>query len=144
MRVVQNIKKGRRDKYGAETQSVWHTHINGALGEVAVAKYLGRYWDGMGALGDLHAADVGGGVQVRWTGKPNGDLILHPSDADDKPFVLVTGDAPRFTLHGWILGRDGKLETYWRDPAGGRAAFFVPQNKLVPIAELAAWLTLAA
>lgn len=139
MRYVQNIKLGRPPTYGSERESPWHTHINGALGEVAVAKFLGRYWDGMGALGDLGALDVRD-VQVRWRAKDWYDLLLHPEDGDDLPFVLVTGAAPSYRLHGWIIGRDGKQDRYWSDPAGGRPAFFVPQADLREMATLSDWL----
>lgn len=142
MRYVQNLRKQRRDKHGAEHESGWDTHINGALGEVAVAKWLGRYWDGMGALGDLHAGDVRG-VQVRWRSKAWYDLILHVDDEDDLPFVLVTGDAPKFRLHGWLLGHEGKRPCFWADPAGGRPAFFVPKADLRPMAALLAHLEMA-
>ena len=140
MRCVQNIKKQRQHRYGAEDESVWHTNINGALGEIAVAKFLGRYWDGMGALGDLHALDVRG-VNVRWAAKDWYHLLLHPADPNDVPFVHVTGDAPHYVLHGWILARDGKVDQFWKDPTGNRPAFFVPASALLPMSTLAAFLS---
>jgi hypothetical protein len=72
-----------------------------------------------------------GNVQVRSTSGHRNCLILHKTDPDDKAFVLVTGTAPNFVLRGWIWGRDGKNEEYWRDPVGGRPAYFVPQSALL-------------
>lgn len=59
---------------------------------------------------------------------------MHRTDPDDRPFVLVTGVAPKFVLRGWIWGRDGKLEKYWGERNNnGRPAFFVPQSALQPM-----------
>lgn len=141
-RTVFNIRHGVAHKYGGERGSVWDTGIVGALGEIAVAKYLGRYWEGMGALGDYAALDVRG-VNVRCCALDHGHLLLHPADRNECPFVFVTSPAEtpaRFTLRGWILGRDGKRDQYWRDPAGGRPAFFVPPTALHPVASLLPWL----
>lgn len=35
-----------------------------------------------------------------------------------------------YRVTGWIEGRAGKQAPYWRDPVGGRPAFFVPQAAL--------------
>ena len=128
-RQVQNIRRRRRDRFGAEVEAGWQLHICGALGELAVAKHLGRYWIGMGVLGDLEADDFAGG-QVRWATRPTDRLILHESDPDNARFVLVTGVTDEFLLHGWILGSDGKQKRFWNDPVGGRPAFFVPRSEL--------------
>jgi len=132
-RQIGNLRGRRQNRYGAEHEDPWRLHIEGACGEMAVARHLGRYWSG--ALGNLKAADIGIGVQVRTRSQPDYDLILHPEDPDDDAFVLVTGCAPRFTLRGWIYGRDGKDDRWWQDPAGGRPAYFVPQSVLRPMGQ---------
>lgn len=133
MRQVKNLKDGRQDRYGASVEDGWTLHIEGACGEQAVAKHLGMYWSGN--LGNLKAADVGS-LQVRTRSRHNYDLLLHRTDADESAWVLVTGAAPRFSLRGWCFGREGKDEKFWKDPAGGRPAFFVPQSVLRPMSEL--------
>lgn len=130
-RQIDNLRSRRQDRYGATQDEAWRLHIEGACGEMAVAKHLGRYWSG--TLGNLKAADVGAGMQVRTGGMDHHKLILHPSDPDADVFVLVTGHAPVLTLRGWIYGRDGKAERWWRDPTGSRPAFFVPQSALQPM-----------
>jgi hypothetical protein len=97
---------------------------------MAFAKWAGMYW--AGNLGNLGADDVGA-VQVRTRSRHDYDLILHPSDPDERAFVLVTGVAPEFHIVGWIWGREGKRPEYWDDPARGRPAFFVPQRALYPM-----------
>jgi hypothetical protein len=130
MRQAQNLTAGRRDAYGAPTDPAegYKIHLLGAAGEVAVAEYLGVYYDG--ALGRMRATDAGW-VQVRTTMYPRGCLILHDTDPDDDVFVLVTGNPPQLRLEGRIRGRDGKRPEFWRDPSKkGRPAFFVPQDAL--------------
>lgn len=127
MRQVQNLQKGRTPSYGVDEQSHWQIHIEGCLGEYALAKYLGVYWAGNG----FRQSDVGI-YEVRTGSKDNYRLILHPDDADDKYFWLLCGGNGKYEVKGWILGRDGKKKEYWQDPVGGRPAYFVPQNKLMP------------
>lgn len=127
MRQTQNLKRNRKPAYGATNATDWQWHVEGALGECAVAKALGLYWTGN--LGNLRATDVGR-YQVRTRSRHDYDLILHPEDPDDDVYFLVTGLNGRYRIHGWILGRDGKRDEYWSDPAGGRPAYFVPQAAL--------------
>ena len=133
MRQIQNLKNGLYDRYGAEAYDGWTFHVEGACGEIVVAKFFDRYWSG--SIGDLKAADVGP-LQVRTT-KPGGDLRLHKRDEDDKAFILVTGRCPNYEIVGWLQASDGKHEQYWKDPTGkGRPAYFVPQNRLNQIETL--------
>lgn len=133
MRQCQNIKMGREHAHGFDGANEWQVHIEGACGELAVAKHLGKFW--CGNIGDLKADDVGP-LQVRTAAQDHYRLILHESDPDDKNFVLVTGRCPAYRLRGWIRCVDGKLSKYWEDPATGRPAFFVPTRSLSPMNEL--------
>lgn len=139
MRQVQNLREGRRHRFGAKDEDGWGMHIEGAAGELVVAKALGLYWPGVGRL---RAADVGE-LQVRTRSLPTYDLIVHPDDDDDAPCVLVTGRVPTFEVRGWLLGKDAKQPRYWKDPAGGRPAFFVPQPALHPMDALRGIVALA-
>jgi hypothetical protein len=130
MRQVQNIKAGRHHRYGCQQADGWTVNIEGACGEMALAKLLGMFWSG--AIGDLSAADVGH-LQVRTTAHATGCLVLHPTDKDAEIFVLMVGTAPAFRAAGWCYGHEGKRERFWRDPTGkNRPAFFVPQKLLRP------------
>lgn len=132
MRQVQNLREDRRDRYGVDPEDGWTPHIEGACGEMAVAKALGKFWSG--ALGNLKADDVER-FQVRTGLKDNHSLILH--NADVGRFILVVGRAPKFRIPGYIRAGDGKRADFWKDPTGkGRHAFFVPQSALRPISEL--------
>ncbi len=126
MRQVENIKKNAKPYYGANSHSDWQLHIEGCLGEFALAKYLNIWW---GGKGNKRGNDVGE-YDVRTRSSHTYDLILHDNDPDDKIFWLVTGTNGAYKIHGWILGKDGKNEKYWADPAKNRPAFFVPQSEL--------------
>ena len=125
--LMRQMVNHKHDAYGAEFGNPWGSHVLGAIGELAVAKWLNMYWHPH--VGRYDADDVGP-FQIRTSSRVAGDLILHPRDADAKPFILVTGVGPRFYICGWCLAAEGKLREYWRDPAGGRPAFFVPARVL--------------
>lgn len=128
-RAIQGMEKKFSPRYGCGLEENWRLNIEGAAGEMALAKFLSRFWSGN--LGDLKADDVGQ-LQVRTSRRPNADLRLHPDDNDDKAFILLTGVAPSFIVRGWLWAREGKLDKYWRDGAQGRPAFWVPQSDLRP------------
>jgi hypothetical protein len=132
MRQVENLRRGARPKYGAGSSNDWQLHIEGCLGEYAVAKALGRFPLGFGFQAE---SDILGGVEVR-RAQYGGRLILHPEDDDDASFVLICGENGVYEIVGWIEGRSGKRKDYWQDPAGGRPAFFVPRGALSPISVL--------
>lgn len=131
LRQAANVCRGRRDAHGYSGDG-YDIHVLGAVGEYVVARALGLFWAGPGRLA---APDVGT-LQVRTRSQADYDLIVHPRDADDAVFVLVTGQELRYVVRGWMYGRDAKQRHFWRDPAGNRPAFFVPQACLRRIEEL--------
>lgn len=133
-RQVNAIRTGRRDTYGpTDRASAWGVHIEGAAGEIAVARRTGLYWSGRRQWAP---ADIGVNLQARTT-SPGNRLIVRARDSDDAVFVFVTGQIPRFTIHGWIVGRDAKDPAYLADPTGdGYRAYFVPADRLHPMSTL--------
>jgi hypothetical protein len=130
---VQNIRTQRHAPRYGEPRDAWGVSITGAIGEAAVAKYLGVWW--LGNVGRIGGRDVAH-IEVRSTSHPSGALILHDQDPDDVAFVLVRGDRYEYELPGWLLARDGKRREWWRDPQAGRPAYFVPAEHLHPMREL--------
>jgi hypothetical protein len=126
MRHIENVKKGAKPAYGAGNQNDWQIGIEGAICEFVLAKHLGVFWHGKGKM----RGDDAGPYQVRGSQKKNACLILHPEDNDDKIYYLVTGYNGIYRVCGYVLGKDGKQQKYWKDPAGGRPAFFIPQSDL--------------
>lgn len=131
MRQVENLKNGKRPTYGAGNSNDWQLHIEGALGEMAFAKFKDAYWS-KGSIGDPDVGDD----QVRTGAKHTHNLILHPYDQDDARYYLLTGVNGCYRIWGWILGKDGKNENYWSDPLNGRPAFFVPKEALMPVGDM--------
>lgn len=124
------LGKGYQSKHGFRGIG-WSEHIEGAAGEMAVAKYFGVYWGG--AHNSWKGPDIGGNIQVRTRSEPWHELIVRDDDSDQDVFVLVTGRAPNFVLHGWIRGVDAKLPD-WHQSHGNRPpAYFVSPEYLKPM-----------
>jgi hypothetical protein len=129
MRNIENIKLGRKPAHGIERTTIgdWQSHITGAAGELAVARFYGMQWLGKGKF---RGADVGENAQVRTAEQAEGrrvSLILHPDDEDDALFYPVRRFpyTNRFEIFKPVRGRDGKRNEYWNTTTG-RPAFFVP------------------
>lgn len=131
-RQLSSLSKNSRPGEGYEG-SGWDIHIQGALGEMAVAKALNVYWSG--SVNTFAACDLPG-LQVRTRSRHWYDLIVRSRDSDDEPFILVTGECPTFTVHGWIYGRDAKKPKWLREYGNRPAAYFVPQGALRPLKAL--------
>lgn len=134
-RITRHLAEGNMPKWGQPVDRL-NSDDNwiGSIGELATAKYLGTYWAGMSpGTVDATIADV---RAVKTLGHR---LTLHPDDSDELPVVLAIVERqklPVVHLAGWIIGRDGKVPEFWTDPGTGRPAFFVPANRLRPMAEL--------
>lgn len=131
-RQVDSIRRRLQDRYGFDSDklSPWHVHIEGACGELAVSKALNRFWPG--SVGTFKAPDLPGRLQVRTRSGIGGreDLIVRAGDANEDIFVLVVGQAPEFTIAGWMPAADAKQEK-WKQTHGNRPpAFFVPRAQL--------------
>lgn len=136
MRQTKNTGRAHADGYGGTGYGI---HVEGALGEVAVAKYLNRYW--VAVVDDFRAldGDVGARVQVRtntYTG-PDPYLRVYPRDHDDHAFVLVVADDPRYRLVGWAWGGEAKRDEWFsRLRADRPASYHVPSEFLRPVETL--------
>lgn len=134
-RNVQSIKDGRTPSAAFSTKDgAWEIHVQGACGELAFAKATNRYWDGsvnrFGNTGDV------GPIEVRTRSRHDYDLLVRPGDSDESVFVLVTGLAPHFQVHGWLRGEEAKRRD-WLCAFGGRPpAYFVPKSVLNPVEAL--------
>lgn len=110
----------------------WGRDILGCLAECAVAKYKNAYWT------PCHdrphgVADLGTDKQVRSSPNPRSPLTIYKTDKSDHSFLLVITQPPKFTLVGWMHGKDAKQPQYWKDTNVNAPAFFVPQADLRPL-----------
>ena len=123
------------DRHGYEGKAPWDIHINGVLGEMAAAKALGVYYSfTINTFKD--GGDISSDLQVRTRSRHDWDLIVRHDDRDEDRFILVTGTAPKYAVHGWLYGHEAK-QSQWLQAHGGReAAYFVPQSALRDLGEV--------
>ena len=135
-RGVRHLHRQTHTTYGARERDPagWTYNIQGAIGEWFVAKALGVYWHG-GVECENGAADLPGDIEVRTTAMDHYALLVHPTDADERPFVLVVGIWPRMRIAGWMMGADAKQARWWNEGLPV-PAYVVPQSELHDIAEL--------
>jgi hypothetical protein len=128
-RNVQSLKQDWTPAAGVGLVNTWTLNIEGAAGEMAVAKFLNIYW--LPIIGDNHADDVGP-FQVRTnTSRKHTDLCLRPKDNPERCYISVLSFAPGFLILGWIWGADGKVDKWLRDGSPDRPkCFYVPESAL--------------
>jgi hypothetical protein len=126
-RHIKSVFDKRKGRARAEEEKGWQINIEGAAGEIALAKWRGEYWEAH--IDNFDGGDVGKD-QVRTTKHPGGHLILREKDRGDDIFYLLTGESPRFVIRGWILGREGKREKYFGTPNNRPKVWWVPQSEL--------------
>jgi hypothetical protein len=138
MRQIDALQNNYRLKNNVGESDSWTLHIEGAAGELATAKRFNGYWPAL--VGNPRAPDVR--INGRWcevkTNKSRQwtDLIVGHDDPDDYPYIGVLSFLPVFIITGWLPAAEIKLAKWWRDPVGGRPAYFVPRDELRPMEEL--------
>lgn len=126
---IESRRKGDSDMYGAEKSPPWQIQIEGACGEIAVAKVLGKFWSPRS--GDYQGApDIQPDIQVRTLSGGDYSLYVRPSDRTDQKFYLVVGTYPWYSVKGWILGADARRDEWWAAAGNRPPAWFVPQQFL--------------
>jgi hypothetical protein len=130
-RQVSALAANRRDRHGLNPEDGWRVHIEGACGELAVAKYLGKYWDG--SVDTFRSLPDLGNVEIRTRSKHGYELLIRKDDDPDKFYILVTGIAPNYRVRGWIKGKAARRDEWWQNHGGREPAWFVPHQALTPI-----------
>lgn len=138
-RQLKNVLKKRKDRNTPKKlDDPWTKHIEGAMGEAAVAKYLDKFWSGR--LGDLGAADVGPyEVRTNTSQAKGNDLILKEGDNPAALFIHVISNPPDFTITGFMKGEEAQKYPL-EERVKGRPSFFVPPEDLEPIKTLKEFL----
>ena len=132
LRKVYAMQRQLISKDGAN-QGDWNSEIDGACGEMAVAKWLGMYWTG--TIGETDKPDVGP-YEVRTNGsRKYTDTILRPGKVHkDRAYISVLAFLPDFEIIGWIMGADATQQQWFRNGTPDRPkAWFVPQTSLQPL-----------
>jgi hypothetical protein len=135
MRNVNALKQSLERRDGQSAEATWSNHIEGAAGELAVAKYLNAYWEP--TIGRYNADDVGP-YQVRTNAtRRNDTMVIRPRDKEDRIWISVLSFLPEFVICGWLPGNEMKRPEWLRGSSPGRPQFYaVPRDALRPMAEL--------
>ncbi len=131
-RATEANRQNLKNKAGLESYGLFE-HVNGAIGEYAAAKVMGRHW--APTVNTFRGMpDIAPCFEVRTRTEPWHDLIIRPDDPDEQIYILVTGSFDTyFVVHGGCDGRYGKRDE-WLQTHGGRApAYFVPRHELKDI-----------
>lgn len=133
-----DYKKGTNSfvHHSGDPNKCWQDACEGALAEMAVAKYYELFW----SSGDRTGLDINNELEVRQTPHKNGRLIIRPVDIyklgkADTLFILCCGRHGAYTIAGYLQGCDGMRDEWFTDPtnSGRDKAWFVPQKYLIPI-----------
>ena len=114
---------------------LWNNHIEGALGEIAVAKFLGLY---PGGITEQDATDVGEHYEVRTRGLEYQELFVKKKDNPDKYYILAQGSFGEYTIRGWITGFEVFDHPEWFHNNSGKLSYcyWVPHEFLSSIETL--------
>jgi hypothetical protein len=130
MRRLSALKAGQSGVYGASSVGAWDHDINGAIAELACAKWANVYWNG--TVGLIGAPDVGR-WQIRSKVSSDHRLVVRPTDANDEIFVLVLLQLPNVQLCGWLYGADAKQQGWLKEYPPRPAMYFVEEAFLQPM-----------
>jgi len=126
LRQLEDIKANKKSFIGEKQDMAWQRHIEGALSECAMAKFLNVYWN----KSPWFNPDVGD-IEVRTTVYETGRLIIRDRDKDDTRYYLLTGINGKYTVRGYVYAREAKQTKYLDQPVAGRPpSYFVPQSDL--------------
>jgi hypothetical protein len=132
LRHYESFKDGRKQDFTLDPNTnILFTDIEGALGELCVAKVRDRYFSA--TLNNFKDADLGKDVQVRTTSRHDFKLIVRSNDNPNHFYFLVTGMSPTFCVRGWMKGSDAMQDKYLKAPNGRPPAWFVPPTDLNPV-----------
>jgi hypothetical protein len=125
---AQNAKRKPNHKFGMSSKDPLAAHIQGAIGEIVVAKARDRYF--MPTVNNFKEADLGGIIQVRLRTKHEWQMIVRDDDDPNHIFVHVTGEGPEYCIRGWAYGRTVMLPAYRQNHGNRVESWFVPESAL--------------
>jgi hypothetical protein len=100
--------------------------------EMVVARYFGLDYD-VNVSNGKRNADVGKGIEVKWTSYINGSLIVYPNDRVDDVAVLVVGRSPEYYIVGWLPVKTAMQKQFKNSQ---QESWWVNQDSLNPIGDL--------
>lgn len=132
IRHFESAKDGRKPSHKFEESNVdpLCAHIQGAIGEIVVAKARNLYF--MPTVNTFKGADIGANVQVRLRTKHEWQMIIRDDDDPEHIFVHVTGTGPTYCIRGWAYAKDVMKPEYRQNYGNRVESWFVPEEALKP------------
>ncbi len=87
----------------------WEKAIQSCGAELAVAKHLGLYWDGVTMFSGDDIKNIG----VRWS--TTNSLYIYKKDDPESKYILVQGTGPNYLIQGWCPGVSADKRGTWND-----------------------------
>ena len=128
IRQEESLRKGLKDKHGCDGSDGFSIHIQGAAGEMVLAKYLQIYW--MGSVNTFTKINDVANFEVKTRSKDSYQLLVRRDNKDSDIFVLVVGTIPNFKIIGWLSGQEAKQEKWLKFHGDREGAYFVPNEEL--------------
>lgn len=100
--------------------------------EMVVARYFSLDYD-VNVSNGKRNADVGKGIEVKWTSYINGSLIIYPNDRVDDVAVLVVGRSPEYYIVGWLPVK-AAMQKQFKNTS--QDSWWINQENLNPIGDL--------
>jgi len=113
-----------------QDQKGWLIDVAGAIGEMAVAKYL-NIQDQVFIFNDNYGKyDLPPNIDVKTSLGHNRRLPIFLNEDPKKLFVLVSYAHEVIRLQGWILGAHGMRDQFIDNPVGRGDSYYVPRFAL--------------
>jgi hypothetical protein len=142
LRHEYNKSKNRAGRLNGPQQDAkgWEIDVAGAIGEMAVAKYLGI--EELAFVYNDHYAkfDLPPNIDVKTSLGHNRRLPIFLNEDPLKLFVFVTYAYQVIRLQGWILGQDGMKKEFVDNPVGRGDSYYVPKFALNEMSTLQNYL----
>jgi len=120
------------DGFRGDKMTPLTSHIEGAMGEVCVAKALNIHFTG--SVNTYGKPDLGDDIGVRTTNREDYGLLIYPKDDPDYFYYLVKGCSPNYRVCGWIRGGDAKQDKYLAPQVNNKITIWrVPEEDLNPM-----------
>ena len=132
-RCCQALMEEREPQHGADPESLWQLHVEGALGESAYFQFRGA--SKLPTVGVYKGEHDAGKAEVRTRSRHDWELIVRQRDPIDAFYVLVTGSYGDYLIHGYISGEEARQDQWVKTHGGRSPAWFVPQSALTPFPE---------
>jgi len=123
-----------QQNYGGDFEAFINRQVLYVGAEIAVAEHFGLTDYMPSNTSYKNEADVGQNIEVKYSHKKDGDLLIRKRDRDSDYAVLVNGDTNAFTIIGWYPIKEAKTQARSKHHLPG--CYLVANSELKPMASL--------